>query len=65
MNNNSTMSRREKKDRAVKNKVLMKINSILVVGGAGGPSALPQVSPDKVDPRQKVSYSFQLYGGRF
>ena len=35
MNNNSTMSRREKKDRAVKNKVLMKINSIVVVGGAG------------------------------
>ena len=65
MNNNSTMSRREKKDRAVKNKVLMKINSILVVGDAGGPSALPQASTDKVDPRQKMTYSFQLFGGQY
>jgi len=24
-----------------------------------------QVSPDKVDPRQKVTYSFQLFGGQF
>ena len=65
MNNNSTMSRREKKDRAVKNKVLMKINSILVVGGAGGPSALPLVSPDKVDARQKLTFSSQLFRVQF
>ena len=29
----------------------------------GGGSA--QVSPDKVDPWQKVTYSFQLFGGQF